>query len=51
MVDAAKTVAAGGAALGADPSIVQSAIASFQGIVPKGTDWRELWQANVLEAH
>ena len=51
MVDAAKIIAAGGVALGADPKIEQSAIASYQGVVPKEADWRELWQANVMEAN
>jgi phthalate 4,5-dioxygenase oxygenase subunit len=36
-------VQAGGPALGTtEPRIPQVAIASYQGIVPKTTDWREL---------
>lgn len=48
MVAAAQQVADGGPAIGADPDIQQTAIASFQGVVPKEADWRELWQTNVL---
>jgi phthalate 4,5-dioxygenase len=51
MVEAAKTVAAGGPAIGSDPAILQTAIASFQGVVPKEADWRELWHVNVLADH
>lgn len=50
MVDAATAVAAGAPAIGTDPGIRQAQIASYQGVVPKGTDWRELWKGNVLAA-
>lgn len=49
MVDAAKKVAEGGSAIGTQTSIRQAAIASFQGVVPKESDWREIWKSNVLE--
>jgi phthalate 4,5-dioxygenase len=43
MIEAARLVQAGGPALGTtEPRIPQVAIASYQGIVPKTTDWREL---------
>ncbi|HZS64441.1 MAG TPA: Rieske 2Fe-2S domain-containing protein [Xanthobacteraceae bacterium] len=43
MVDAARTMKAGGPALGrTEPHIAHTSIASFEGIVPKGTDWRPL---------
>jgi phthalate 4,5-dioxygenase len=43
MIEAARFVQAGGPALGTtEPRIPQIAIASYQGIVPKTTDWREL---------
>lgn len=42
MVDAAQRVAAGGPAIGTDPEIRQAEIASYQGIVPKEADWREV---------
>ena len=43
MVEAAQAVASGGAALGTtEPRIPQAQIASFQGILPKTSDWREI---------
>jgi len=43
MVEAAQAVAGGGAALGTtEPHIPQAQIASFQGILPKTSDWREI---------
>ncbi len=42
MVDAAQLVAEGGPAIGADPDIVQTNIASYEGVVLKETDWRDL---------
>lgn len=43
MVEAARQVEAGGPALGTtEPRIPQAEIASYQGIVPKSTDWRSL---------
>jgi len=43
MVEAAQAVAGGGAALGTtEPRIPQAQIASFQGILPKTSDWREI---------
>ncbi|QIE56916.1 Rieske 2Fe-2S domain-containing protein [Pikeienuella piscinae] len=43
MVDAANTVAAGGGALGADdPNIAPGEIASFEGVIGKDVDWRDL---------
>lgn len=42
MVDAAKLVEEGGPALGANPDIVQTDIASYEGVVPKEADWRDL---------
>ena len=47
MVDAAQRVADGEPAIGTSESIVQTSIASFQGVVPKESDWRELWKDNV----
>jgi len=47
MLDAAREVQAGGAAIGTiEPRIPQSKIASYQGIVPKSTDWRVLGAAD-----
>lgn len=40
MVEAAKVVAAGGAALGTDPSVRHADIASSEAVVPKTMDWR-----------
>lgn len=40
MVDAARTVAAGGAALG--DGVETTAVASFEGVIPKEEDWRKL---------
>ena len=48
MVEAAQKVADGEPAIGASPEIIQSSIASFQGVVPKESDWRELWKENVV---
>jgi phthalate 4,5-dioxygenase oxygenase subunit len=43
MVAAAKRMAEGGPALGTtEPRIPQVKLASFEGIVPKSTDWRLL---------
>jgi phthalate 4,5-dioxygenase oxygenase subunit len=43
MVNAAKRVQDGGAAIGTtEPRIPQVKLASFEGIVPKTTDWRTL---------
>lgn len=42
MVDAARLVEAGGAALGTDPDFRPADIASFEGVVPKDADWRDL---------
>ena len=42
MVEAARAFAAGGAAIGTDSGIVKAQLRSFEGIVPKGTDWRTL---------
>lgn len=42
MVDAAILAGAGGAIIGADPEIVQTKIASFEGVVSKELDWRDL---------
>lgn len=50
MVDAASTVAAGGPAIGTDPAIRQADIASFEGVVPKEADWRDLARKGPLAA-
>ena len=43
MVEAARRFAAGGPAIGAaGPSMPKAELRSFEGIVPKGTDWRAL---------
>ena len=43
MVDAARTMQAEGIALGATkPHIPQASISSYEGVVPKGTEWRNL---------
>jgi phthalate 4,5-dioxygenase oxygenase subunit len=42
MIAAAKDMQNGGPAIGATSKIPQVKLASFQGIVPKGTDWRTL---------
>jgi phthalate 4,5-dioxygenase len=42
MVAAAKRFQEGGAAIGADCPIAHVSLASFEGIVPKSTDWRSL---------
>ena len=49
MVEAAQQVAIGESAIGTGDRNCQPAIASFQGVVPKESDWRELWKTNVLE--
>jgi phthalate 4,5-dioxygenase oxygenase subunit len=50
MVAAAKRVQEGGPAIGAQKSVRYVELASFEGIVPKGIDWRTLGQP-VLEPH
>ena len=40
MVDAAKAVDAGAPAIGSDSTIVQTQIASFEGVIPKETNWQ-----------
>jgi phthalate 4,5-dioxygenase len=43
MVEAARRFAAGGPAIGAsEPPLSKAELRSFEGIVPKGTDWRAL---------
>ncbi|MEM9197384.1 MAG: Rieske 2Fe-2S domain-containing protein [Pseudomonadota bacterium] len=42
MVDAARLAMQGGPVLGTDPEIVQAQIASFEGVVSKEADWRDL---------
>jgi phthalate 4,5-dioxygenase len=43
MVDAADAMRSGGPAIGTtEPHIPHAAIASFEGVVPKSTDWRKL---------
>jgi phthalate 4,5-dioxygenase oxygenase subunit len=43
MVDAARQIAAGGPALGrTEPHLPHAKISSFEGVVPKTTDWRTL---------
>ncbi len=43
MVEAARQMKAGGAALGTtEPHIPQASISAYEGVVPKGTDWRKL---------
>ena len=42
MVDAALLVAEGGYAIGTNPNIVQTDIASYEGVVTKDLDWRDL---------
>jgi phthalate 4,5-dioxygenase oxygenase subunit len=47
MVEAARTVRDGGAAIGTGPgAIPHVALSSFAGILPKTTDWKTLGQAN-----
>ena len=47
MVDAARKVRDGGAAIGASPDrIPQSRLRSFEGIVAKNTDWTTLGMSN-----
>jgi len=50
MVDAAQLVAEGGPAIGANPEIVQTNIASYEGVVSKDVDWRDLVGANTKTA-
>jgi len=46
MVRAAKTVAAGGAVIGTEePRVTQNSLLSFEGIVPKSTEWRDIGRA------
>ena len=43
MVEAARTVAAGGPAIGTTvPRVPHATISSFEGVVPKTTNWRSL---------
>jgi len=50
MVDAARAVAAGGVPLGTAPEVPAPAeIASFEGVVPKATDWRDLAARHAAE--
>jgi len=42
MVEAARAVAAGGAATGRSRRVAQAQLRSFEGVVPKTTDWRAL---------
>jgi phthalate 4,5-dioxygenase oxygenase subunit len=43
MLQAAKTIQAGGPAIGAvEPRTPHASLQSFEGIVPKSTDWRRL---------
>ncbi|WP_417587324.1 Rieske 2Fe-2S domain-containing protein [Pararhodobacter oceanensis] len=44
MVDAAIAMANGAPALGTACRLPQAQIASYQGVVPKGSDWRAIWQ-------
>ena len=47
MVDAARKVAAGGAAIGTQvPRVPQAQIASHEGVYPKTVDWRTLVDTN-----
>ena len=47
MVRAAKTVAAGGAVIGTEePRVTQNALLSFEGIMPKSTEWRDIGRAS-----
>ncbi|MEP6017782.1 MAG: Rieske 2Fe-2S domain-containing protein [Paracoccaceae bacterium] len=50
MVDAAQLVAEGGPAIGTNPDIVQTNIASYEGVVSKDVDWRDLVGANTQNA-
>lgn len=50
MVDAAQLVAEGGPAIGANPDIVQTNIASYEGVVSKDVDWRDLVGADTQTA-
>lgn len=45
MVRAAKIVADGGPAIGTTPRITQNRLQSFEGIVPKNTEWRDIGRA------
>jgi phthalate 4,5-dioxygenase len=43
MVEAARQMKASGPALGTtEPHIPQASISAYEGVVPKGTDWRKL---------
>jgi phthalate 4,5-dioxygenase len=51
MVDAAQQMKAGGPALGAtQPHIPHATISSYEGVVPKGTDWRGLRPGGAVSA-
>jgi len=51
MLAAAKQVASGGTALGAtEPRTPHLTLSSFEGIVPKSTDWRSLGKAGIERA-
>ncbi|MEP2889995.1 Rieske 2Fe-2S domain-containing protein [Tateyamaria sp.] len=50
MVDAAQLVAEGGPVIGANPDIVQTDIASYEGVVSKDVDWRDLVGATTKTA-
>ena len=51
MVEAARTMERGGPAIGTvEPRVPHVDIASFQGIVPKSTDWRRLGASKEEEA-
>ncbi len=51
MVEAAREIANGGPALGTTkPHIPQATISSYEGVVPKGTDWRTLRPGQDLTA-
>jgi phthalate 4,5-dioxygenase oxygenase subunit len=49
MVEAARAMRAGGPAIGlAEPRVPHARLSSFEGIVPKGTNWRTLGVAEAL---
>ena len=45
MVKAVKSVAVGGVAIGTEPRVTQSKLQSFEGIVPKNSEWRNIGRA------
>jgi len=52
MVDAARRVAAGGLAIGTAPgAVAQIKLRSFEGIVPKATNWTTLGATEESKAH